>query len=148
MKLLRNLLFVLILATGCSLQAQTHIYSRYASHTDLGVAYVPNFKLDSINTVNVTVIMAQDSVAWEWLKAEFRIPELSEDELHQLSLRNTVVSLQFRDKNDPTQKANTSASDRCMLSIDHTQHILFIYQYDTMEQFYSVISYSSKKLKL
>ena len=73
MKRIAFIICWLIASTGA--YAQQDIYDRYASHEGLFVAYAQGYQLDSNNRIDIIYIQAEDSAAWEWMRAEFNVPE-------------------------------------------------------------------------
>lgn len=74
MKATRFLMFLLLSMTTTNIWCQQEIYDKYVARKNLYVAYVTDFRLDSANTVDVVLIIGQDSMAWDSLLAEFNLP--------------------------------------------------------------------------
>lgn len=142
MKVVRIILCLLLLTAAREAVCQTHIYERYADHTDLEVAYLGEFRLDSATVISGTVIMAKDSASWEWLKKEFHVEQY---DMNRDSSCVAVTKL-LRDKYDPTQEGTGAVLESYLLSVGFGHRAIVIYQYDTMKQYYSIIRYSLKKL--
>ena len=64
----------LLVLAGCSREAEEMpLYRQYASRADLTVAQVAGFQLNDSVKVDVVILVADDSVAWQSLKEEFDI---------------------------------------------------------------------------
>lgn len=139
MRYFKFILYIVSVLSFNSAFGQIHIYDRYASRPDLEVAYLQNVPLDSAITVNATLIIARDSAAWEWLVTEFHIgPSFFPDNVR--SLRSTL-----RNKYDPTQDKSTDILDCCIIFVNSSRKSLSIFQYETIDQFNSIVSFSFKK---
>ena len=75
MKTLKSIALLLLLSATVEAWGQHDIYSKYATHTELKVAFVSQFQLDSATTVDVTLIQARDFAGWAWMVKEFNINE-------------------------------------------------------------------------
>lgn len=138
----RNLLFfwLLLLTLNERVCCQTQIYERYASHERLEVAYLENIPLDGTNTINATIIIAEDSSAWEWLVMEFHIEE------SMFPNRPESFKRMLRDKKDPTSTIRKSITESYMVIVNYSRRLIVICQYDTLEQYYSLNHYSLNHL--
>ena len=73
---MKRLLLILLplLLLACSHEdAELPLYQRYAPRTDLTVAQVKGFQIGDTLKTDVVLLVADDSVAWADLKAEFDI---------------------------------------------------------------------------
>lgn len=134
LKFILYIVFVLSLGNAFG---QTHIYEHYASRTDLEVAYLENVPLDSSTSVNATIIIAKDSAAWEWLKDEFRI-------VTSMSFGHTFYQ-QRRNKYDPTKFQKEDIPNSCFVFANLSQKRITIFQYETINQYYTIIRYLIKR---
>ena len=74
MKLLLHILLLLTMLAACSREVETApLYRQYASRPDLTVAQVTGFQLGDTVRVDVVILVADDSAAWQGLKTEFDI---------------------------------------------------------------------------
>ena len=63
-----------LLAFACSREVEEMpLYQKYAAWSDLTVAQVSGFHLNDSVKVDVVILVADDSVAWQGLKEEFDI---------------------------------------------------------------------------
>ena len=75
---MRRLTFILLLPllalASCSHKPEEMpLYKQYASRTDLTVAQVNGFRINDTVSVDVVILVADDSAAWQGLKEEFDI---------------------------------------------------------------------------
>ncbi len=101
----RSFNLVALLIVPFAATAQTDLYQRYASHSNIKVASVSNFALDSAAHVDVTVIAAEDDAGWEWMKREFGIADLSAAQQEGLRDGSDVVLFARRSRSNPGQNA-------------------------------------------
>lgn len=74
MKRLLHILLLLTMLAACSREVETApLYRQYASRSDLTVAQVTGFQLGDTVRVDVVILVADDSAAWQGLKTEFDI---------------------------------------------------------------------------
>lgn len=74
MKRLLHILLLLTMLAACSREVETApLYRQYASRPDLTVAQVTGFQLGNTVRVDVVILVADDSAAWQGLKTEFDI---------------------------------------------------------------------------
>ncbi|MCR5588982.1 MAG: hypothetical protein K6F72_05150 [Bacteroidales bacterium] len=67
------MLSLLSLASCSHKQEEMPLYSQYSGRQDLNVAQVSGFKLNDTVKVDVVLLVADDSAAWQGLKEEFNI---------------------------------------------------------------------------
>lgn len=68
------MLLPLLVLAACSREVEeTPLYRQYASRADLTVAQVAGFQLNDSVKVDVVILVADDSVAWQSLKEELDI---------------------------------------------------------------------------
>lgn len=73
-RLLYIMLLPLLVLAACSREVEeTPLYRQYASRADLTVAQVAGFQLNDSVKVDVVILVADDSVAWQSLKEELDI---------------------------------------------------------------------------
>ena len=109
------ILFLCCLAYTLTTLAQTDLYKRYASRTDIRVASVTNFTLDTGITADVTLLEAVDNQGWEWLCKEFNLAPLSQQQQQQMDEGWDVALFTQRNRQDPTKPAPVVNEQ-----IDHT----------------------------
>ena len=73
---MKKILFFLLLGCATSVVAQTDLYNRYSGRTDVRVASVTNFTLDTGITADVTLLEAIDDQSWQWLCSTFGLANL------------------------------------------------------------------------
>lgn len=140
MKHLRFILYIVLAFASNNAFSQMHIYDRYASRTDLEVAYLKDFPLDSTMSINATIIIANDSTAWETLKREFNISDSFFPEL------NCSKKEMLRDKNDPTSLTHKNVVDCYYVVVNYQRKSITIFQYDNIDQYHLLIHFSTKNI--
>lgn len=135
-----------------SLSAQTDLYNRYASRTDIRVASVTNFVLDTGITADVTVIEAIDDEGWKWMCNEFSLIALNDSQRQQLEQGWEVSMFAQRDRNDPTRPApvvreNIDAGSSCYLGVSYLSQTLYIFCCTTQRESDVIIDYLISKMR-
>lgn len=133
--------------------AQTDLYNRYASRTDIKVASVTGFVLDSTGlTADVTLLEAVDDKGWEWLCKEFSLIALNEEQQRQLAQGWEVSMFAQRDRKDPTRPApvvneRIDISNSCYVGVSYLSRTLYIFCCTTEQQSDVVIEYLIRKMR-
>lgn len=146
----RIVVFVLFLSAMFSTMAQTDLYKRYADRTDIRVASVSNFELDSGITADVTLLEAIDDEGWQWLCREFSLVELSSQQMDQIRQGWDVTMFAHRSPADPTKPAdNTQDSDQqgtCYLGVSYLSRTIYFFCCTTDKQSDVVVKYLIEKM--
>lgn len=133
--------------------AQTDLYNRYASRTDIRVASVTNFVLDSSGiTADVTLLEAIDDEGWNWLCKEFGLIALSKEQQQQLAQGWEVSMFTQRDRHDPTKPApvvneNIDVANSCYLGVSYLSRTIYLFCCTTEQQSDVVIEYLIRKMR-
>lgn len=154
----KSLTTLLLLALAITAAAQTDLYQRYASRTDIRVASVNKFAIDSATTIGVTRLEAEDFEAWASLCNDFGFPAPSES-------GNTVVKDQsapklnswdgvmFAQRNslDPTQpiavvNETIDPSQTCYIGVSYLDHTIYIFYCQNAQQANAVLSHLINKM--
>ena len=151
MRRLTLLLMLTIVYAGAV--AQTDLYKRYSSRTDIRVASVTNFVLDSTGvTTDVTLLEALDDEGWEWLSKEFGLIALSREQSEELNNGWEVTMFAQRDRHNPALPApvvgeSIDVANSCYVGVSYLSRTLFIFTCNTAEQSDVVIDYLIKKMR-
>lgn len=145
-----SIILLFLSLTAVSL-AQTDVYNRYSSRTDIRVASVTNFELDSGITADVTLLEAIDDEGWQWLCHEFSLVELTSNQLEQIRNGWDVTMFAHRDPQDPTKpfipsldRPNTHTS--CYLGVSYLSRAIYIFCCATSQQSDIVVKYLIEKM--
>lgn len=146
-----GLLVIVMLLASSVAEAQTDLYSRYASQPDIKVASVSNFALDSTSHVDVTVIAAEDDQGWEWMKREFCIADLSPEQQAGLREGSDVVLFARRSRSNPRDNAplkgeNIDITASCYIGISYLSRAIYVFCADSEEQYDAVVTRLVKKI--
>lgn len=132
--------------------AQTDLYKRYASRTDIRVASVTNFTLDTGITADVTLLEAVDDTGWEWLCTEFDLAQPSAEQKQQMDSGWDVVMFTQRDRNNPSLAApvvneKIDHANSCYLGVSYLSRTLYIFCCSTDRQSDVVVNYLIEKMR-
>ena len=148
---MKRLLPILLFFSACMATAQTELYTRYASQSNVKVASVTGFALDSTSQVDVTVIAAEDDQGWEWMKREFGIADLSTEQQEGLHEGNDVVLFARRSRSNPKENApivgeQVDIAASCYMGISYLSRAVYVFCADTEEQYDAVVTRLVKKI--
>jgi len=149
----KYLLFIGVLVWASVAGAQPDLYNRYASRTDIRVASVTGFVLDSAGTqADVTLLEAVDDAGWDWLCKEFGLIALNDDQRRQLAQGWEVSMFAQRDRKDPSQPAPVTeeridVANSCYVGVSYLSRTLYIFCCTTEQQADVVIDYLIKKMR-
>ena len=136
MKRIITLLLPLLLL-ACSREVEeTPLYQQYASRPDLTVAQVSGFQLNDTVKVDVVIIVADDSVAWQGMKEEFDI-RTSEG-----------VTSWMGDIDKPAKRVKRSERPAWRAMAVHEDRTIAFYRIDSEEQYEALLDYQLNKLKI
>lgn len=139
---------VALLAAGMSgVMAQHEVYDRYAVRDGLDVAYIRGYRLDSTATVDVVLIIAKDSAAWQWMQKEFRIKALTEQSRAMLQNGENVQVFELRDREDPTRSQKNTFLDNCLMRVSALDKCVGLYYYADNETLKRIIHYLYNRLQ-
>ena len=146
MKGVRIVILMLMLMLSGVVFGQTHIYERYATHSNLEVAYLKGFSVSETQRINVTILRAKNDRAWRWLKKEFKLQDMAKDVKNAVTQDEDIVIMDLRDKENPSYPQKSNLLDNCILTACYNTQTIILYHYATDEEFQSIIGYSIKKL--
>ena len=146
------ILFLCCLAYTLTTLAQTDLYKRYASRTDIRVASVTNFTLDTGITADVTLLEAVDDQGWEWLCKEFNLAPLSQQQQQQMEEGWDVALFTQRNRQDPTKPApvvneQIDHSQSCYVGVSYLTRTLYVFCCSTDRQSDVVVNYLIEKMQ-
>ena len=115
---------------ACSREVEeTPLYSQYAVRQDLTVAQVKGFQLNDTAKVDVVILVADDSAAWQCLKEEFDIRT------------EEGVTSWMGDIEHPAQRVKRSVRPAWRAMAVHDERTIAFYRIDTEEQREALLDY-------
>ncbi|MBP5527709.1 MAG: hypothetical protein J6X79_04550 [Bacteroidales bacterium] len=139
---MKRLLHILLPAVCCLLTfacsrevEETPLYQKYAMRNDLTVAQVTGFHLNDSVKVDVVILVADDSVAWQGLKEEFDI-RTSEG-----------VTTWMGNTDHPEQRVKRSERPAWRAMAVHDDKTIAFYRIDTEEQREALLNYQLNNLE-
>lgn len=147
------MLFIGVLFWVSTVGAQTDLYNKYASRTDIKVASVTGFVLDTAGTTaDVTLLEAVDDAGWDWLCKEFNLIALNDEQRRQLAQGWEVSMFAQRDRKDPSKPApvmdeRIDVANSCYVGVSYLSRTLYIFCCTTEHQSDVVIDYLIKKMR-
>ena len=132
-KLLLILLPLLFLACSREIE-EAPLYQKYAERQDLTVAQVSGFHLNDTVKTDVVILVADDSAAWQQLKAEFDI-RTSEG-----------VTSWMGDIDQPQQRVKGGVRPAWRAMAVHADRTVAFYRIDSEEQYEALLDYQMNEL--
>lgn len=133
-KLLLILLPLLFLACSREIE-EAPLYQKYAERQDLTVAQVSGFHLNDTVKVDVVILVADDSAAWQGLKEEFDI-RTSEG-----------VTSWMGNIDHPQQRVKRSERPAWRAMAVHADRTIAFYRIDSEEQREALLDYQLERIK-
>ncbi|MBQ8703786.1 MAG: hypothetical protein IJ524_05380 [Bacteroidales bacterium] len=131
-------LSLMALATACTKEAPTdgdRLYHRYASREDLTVAQVRGFHLADTVKVDVVLLVADDSAAWQGLKEE-------------LDIRTTEgVTSWLGDIDEPARRVKRSEVPLWRVMAVHDDRTVALYRVESAAQFDALRDYQLDRIE-
>ena len=146
------ILFLCSLAYTLPTPAQTALSKRYASRTDIRVASVTHFTLDTGITADVTLLEAVDDPGREWLCKEFNLAPLSQQQQQQMDEGWDVALFTQRNRQDPTKPApvvneQIDHTQSCYVGVSYLTRTLYVFCCSTDRQSDVVVNYLIEKMQ-
>lgn len=143
---------ILLFLSTLMAEGQTDLYNQYASRTDIRVASVTNFTLDTGITADVTLLEAVDDEGWKWLCEEFNLATLSPEQQKQMDEGWDVAFFTQRNRKDPTQPTpvvdnQIDLSNTCYLGVSYLARTLYIFCCSTDRQSDVIVNYLIEKMR-
>ena len=125
-----------LLCVGCSREEiETPLYQQYASRQDLTVAQVTGFHLNDTVKVDVVILVADDTTAWQNLKEEFDIRTAE------------GVTTWMGDIDHPRQRVMRNIRPAWRAMAVHSDMTIALYRVDSEEQRQALLEYQLNKIK-
>lgn len=148
---MKRFLGILFVAFATTAVAQTDLYNRYSGRTDVRVASVTNFTLDTGITADVTLLEAIDDQSWQWLCSTFGLATPTKEQEQQMEAGWDVTMFTQRNRQDPTKPApvvdeHIDQSNSCYLGVSYLSRTVYIFCCSTEKQSDVVIAYLIRKM--
>ena len=135
---MKRLLFILLLSLAflsCSREVEeVPLYRQYAARQDLTVAQVKGFQLCDTVKVDVVILVADDSVAWQGLKEE-------------LDIRTSEgITSWMGDIEHPAQRVKRNVRPAWRAMAVHTDRTIAFYRIDDSVQYQALLDYQLDEL--
>lgn len=135
---MKRLLFILLLSLAflsCSREVEeVPLYRQYAARQDLTVAQVKGFQLCDTVKVDVVILVADDSAAWQSLKTEFDI-RTSEG-----------VTSWMGDIDKPVKRVKRNVRPAWRAMAVHNDRTIAFYRIDDSVQYQALLDYQLDEL--
>lgn len=152
LKPLLSLLLLLAVLCVSTAAAQEDLYKRYANRTDIRVASVTNFALDSAITADVTLLEAVDDEGWQWMCKEFSLAQPTKEQQEHMDEGWDVVMFAQRSRLNPALPAEVKDekidhSSSCYVGVSYLSRTIYIFCCTTDRQSDVVVNYLIEKMR-
>lgn len=132
------------------LEECSELYRHYADTEGIEATFVQGYRLNDSVRVDVTLLQATDSAAWQRLMKDFAIPILP-PEYNELVIKNGSVSMRLFPKGHPERNMDTTLLDNdyliyyrkmqniCIFHIDEEAQISALTKHKALEYETSII---------
>ena len=135
---MRKVLYIMLLplfCVGCSREAeQAPLYQQFASRPDLTVAQVSGFQLNDTVKVDVVILVADDTAAWQGLKEEFDIRT------------DAGITSWMGNIDQPQQRVKRSERPAWRAIALHSDLTIAFYRIETETQYDALLDYQFNKM--
>lgn len=133
------LIFTLLVALSLPMAAQTDLYGSYAHRQDLSVACILDYKLAEGRTIDVAMIQAKDSNAWQRLAVEFGLETLPQQLAQTVSDGGVVLQTRYVSKTAPQKTASmidgsVDYENSCFMGVSWNEQTIWVFYYRDREQ--------------
>lgn len=148
---MKRFLGILFVAFATTAVAQTDLYNRYSGRTDVRVASVTNFTLDTGITADVTLLEAIDDQSWQWLCSTFGLATPTKEQEQQMEAGWDVTMFTQRNRQDPTKPApvvneHIDQNNSCYLGVSYLSRTVYIFCCSSEKQSDVIIAYLIRKM--
>ena len=116
-------------------------YQTYAGQPGICASFIKDYKINDTVFVDVTLLEAIDSVGWDILKTDFKVPP---PPLELQPLIDNGEDLLFT-KHIPKYIANTSAFPYDLLVISHLTHTLTVFHINSDIEKHAIFNHNYKE---
>lgn len=124
--------------------AVSEVYTKYADTEGLNVTFLKNYRINDSVFVDVTLIEAVDSTAWNLIKEDFRIITPEEYNIHYDS---TTVSMKFAPHSNYSSPMDTVLLNNDIILTHFTMKTLLVINIENKEQIKAVNKYHINNLQ-
>ena len=122
----------------------SEVYTKYADTEGLNVTFLKNYRINDSVFVDVTLIEAVDSTAWNLIKEDFRIITPEEYNIHYDS---TTVSMKFAPHGNYSSPMDTVLLNNDIILTHFTLKTLLVINIENEEQIKAVNKYHINNLQ-
>lgn len=132
---MKKLIVILVMLLPLAVAGQSELYHQYAKRSDLTVAQVVGFRLNDTVKLDVLIIQADDSKAWQKLKKEYDIRT------------EAGVSSWLGDAGNPSRRVRWTGKSCCKVIASHERKTLSIYSIAGKREYEALLEYQLSKME-
>lgn len=113
----------------------SELYARYADVDGVEASFIKDYKVNDSVFVDVTVLEASNDSAWAVLKKEYKIPELTSEEISNMEKGSSCIafcSLPDMKKNDNNSESKYT-NDNTLVMAMHNNKTIYVFYSQTRD---------------
>lgn len=111
------------------------LYARYEHTPGVEADFIRRMRFDNGQRIDVTLLHATDSAAWQRLKADLHIVEQPVEALRRLGIEPADIHLQYVDRERPDRQVRaTDFAVRDCVATCYSRQTVCVFHLDTEEQ--------------
>lgn len=119
------------------------LYQKYAGHPGFQSAFIKDYQIDDTILVDVTLIVATDSISWDSLRIDLSIPELDSETQEQIT--DDAVFTRQVSKHDNSQTIEGDTSDVELMAISYSKKTICVLHVKNEKEKHAIIYHNLKK---
>lgn len=120
----------IVLPSQCS-----EVYKRYSKADGIDATFIKDYRVNDSVFVDVTVLEASNDSAWAVLKKEYKIPELTSEEISNMEKGSSCIafcSLPDMKKNDNNSESKYT-NDNTLVMAMHNNKTIYVFYSQTRD---------------
>ena len=116
----------------------SELYQRYADAEGVKASFVKGYRVDDSVRVDVTLLEATDSAAWERLKTDFVTSAISQTTYELVSQQKGAKIVYYLPKQHDTRPMNPNILDNDYVTVDLDSRSVFFFHVESQEQILAI----------
>ena len=117
-------------------------YRHYAKMEGIKAYYFNDFQINDTLSIDVTMLEAEDTTAWQLLLSDFEIPEMPTQFLQKVQMGEDVVFTKYIFNSDTTQSLPTNKKYEAVVAISLLTHTLTVFHITTDDERLAIMRYN------
>lgn len=124
------------------------LYDTYRHHPGLRTALIYDYPVDDSTTVDMLLLTASDSAAWQWMTREFNIRKPSPAQQRRIDNGNNVCRIYHAEKTNPRERCAFVPGESNLVVVSLNMKTVSIFDIETAQQKSAIIKKQVQDLKV